>query len=239
MDRSILIIFPILLVAALGAWWYLGRDAGASPSLGYATTTPEAAGQGTPADATQPAAPAAGSQSQATTNPSSTSGNANQQTIMHATLHTSLGDITLEFDNAAPNTVANFIKLAQSGFYNGVKFHRVIKGFMDQAGDPLTKDDSQEARWGTGGPGYTIADENMNAHNGAGVVSMANTGAPNSGGSQFFINAVDNSFLDGKYAVFAKVTSGMDVVEAINNTQTDGSDRPLTPVVITSVDLSN
>jgi len=148
-----------------------------------------------------------------------------------------MGDITIQFDSAAPQTVANFVKLAQSGFYDGVKFHRVIKGFMDQAGDPLTKDDSQAARWGTGGPGYTIPDENMSQHNGIGVVSMANTGQPNSGGSQFFINAADNGFLDGKYSVFGKVTAGLDIVKAINDAQTDGADRPVTPISITSVTL--
>ncbi|HVZ75768.1 MAG TPA: peptidylprolyl isomerase [Candidatus Paceibacterota bacterium] len=243
MDRSVLIIFPILLALALGAWWYLGHTPNGAPSLGYATTTPEQGADanqnfGAPTDTSQPQQGSSGSQP-AGANSSSPVSTTNQQTIMHATLHTSLGDITIEFDNAAPQTVANFVKLAQSGYYNGVKFHRVIKGFMDQAGDPLTKDDSQQARWGTGGPGYTIPDENMSGHNAAGVVSMANTGQPNSGGSQFFINAVDNSFLDGKYAVFAKVTAGMDVVEAINNAATDSSDRPTTPIVINSVDLSN
>jgi cyclophilin family peptidyl-prolyl cis-trans isomerase len=148
-----------------------------------------------------------------------------------------MGDITIALNSAAPNTVANFVKLAQSGFYDGVKFHRVIKGFMDQAGDPLTKDDSMADRWGTGGPGYTIPDENMSAHNGVGVVSMANTGQPNSGGSQFFINAADNGFLDGKYAVWGQVTAGLDVVQAINNVQTGANDRPTTPITITSVTL--
>ena len=148
-----------------------------------------------------------------------------------------MGDITIQFDSAAaPNTVANFIKLASSGFYDGTKFHRVIAGFMDQGGDPLTKDDSKMAQWGTGGPGYQFADENTSAHNGVGVVSMANSG-PNTNGSQFFINAVDNGFLDGKYSVFGKVTAGMDVVTAINNTPTDQSDRPLTPVVLKSITL--
>lgn len=151
-----------------------------------------------------------------------------------------MGDITVEFYNdQAPVAVANFIKLAQSGFYDSTKFHRVIKGFMDQGGDPLTKDDSQQARWGTGGPGYTIADEFGTTHaNVAGTIAMANTGAPNSSGSQFFLNAVDNHFLDGKYTVFGKVTSGMDVVTAINNVQVDGNDRPLTPVVLKSVTVS-
>jgi len=134
--------------------------------------------------------------------------------------------------------VANFIKLAQSGFYDSTKFHRVIKGFMDQGGDPLTKDDSQQARWGTGGPGYTIADEFGTTYtNVAGSVAMANTGSTNSAGSQFFINAVDNHFLDGKYSVFGHVTAGMDVVTAINNVPTDSSDKPLSPVVLQSITL--
>ncbi len=155
---------------------------------------------------------------------------------MQATLHTTKGDITIEFLAGAPNTSANFIKLAQAGFYNGTKFHRVIKGFMDQGGDPLTKDDSKAAQWGTGGPGYQFADENVAAHNGIGIVSMANSG-PDTNGSQFFINAANNNFLDGKYSVFAKVTAGLDVVMTINNTPTDASDRPLTPVIISSITL--
>jgi cyclophilin family peptidyl-prolyl cis-trans isomerase len=163
----------------------------------------------------------------------------NTQNIMSATLHTSMGDITIEFlPEQAPKTVANFIKLASAGFYDGTKFHRVIKGFMDQGGDPLTKDDSNTAAWGTGGPGYTIPDEitptNSNA---AGTIAMANTGQPNSAGSQFFINAVDNHNLDSAYTVFGKVTAGMDVVTAINNTPVDSQDRPLTPVVLKSVTL--
>lgn len=159
--------------------------------------------------------------------------------IMSATLHTNRGDITVAFyPDQAPGTVANFIKLAQSGFYDATKFHRVIKGFMDQGGDPLTKDDSQQARWGTGGPGYTIPDEFGTTYtNVAGTIAMANTGQPNSAGSQFFINAVDNHFLDGKYTVFGHVTKGMDVVTAINNVPTDSSDRPTTPVVLESITL--
>jgi cyclophilin family peptidyl-prolyl cis-trans isomerase len=151
-----------------------------------------------------------------------------------------MGDITIEFyTDQAPVAVENFIKLAQSGFYDSTKFHRVIKGFMDQGGDPLTKDDTKQAAWGTGGPGYTIQDEFGTAHtNVAGTIAMANTGAPNSSGSQFFLNAVDNHFLDGKYTVFGKVTAGMDVVTAINNVQTDLSDRPLTPVVLKSVTVT-
>jgi cyclophilin family peptidyl-prolyl cis-trans isomerase len=158
--------------------------------------------------------------------------------ISQATLHTSMGDITFQFlPNVAPNAVANFIKLAQSGFYDSTKFHRVIKGFMDQGGDPLTKDNTKIAQWGTGGPGYQFNDEvSPTALNNTGMVAMANSG-PNTNGSQFFINAADNNFLDGKYTVFAKVTAGLDVAMAINNTPTDSSDRPLTPVVIKSITL--
>lgn len=157
---------------------------------------------------------------------------------MNATLHTNKGDIVLEiFDKDVPNTAANFIKLAKDGFYNGVKFHRVIKGFMIQSGDPLTKDDSMMDAWGTGGPGYKFADEitaiNKNI---IGTISMANAG-PNTNGSQFFINCNDNNFLDSKHTVFGRVSAGMDVVEEIENVATTGSDRPTEPVIITSITL--
>jgi len=160
----------------------------------------------------------------------------NNSQSMHATLHTSKGDITLEFNaSEAPNTVANFVKLAKTGFYDGVKFHRVIKGFMIQGGDPLTKDDSAMARWGTGGPGYTFEDElGPDNHNNEGTISMANAG-PDTNGSQFFINVANNNFLDTKHTVFGKVTSGMDVVHAIENTPTGPNDRPVEAVVINSV----
>jgi cyclophilin family peptidyl-prolyl cis-trans isomerase len=110
-------------------------------------------------------------------------------------------------------TAQNFLNLAKSGFYNGIVFHRVIPNFMAQVGDPLTKEPGMEAQWGTGGPGYVIKDEFDAAlkHDGPGVVSMANAG-PNTGGSQFFITHEATPWLDGKHAVFGKVTSGMDVV---------------------------
>ncbi len=158
------------------------------------------------------------------------------QKNMHATLHTTKGDITLEFfPNIAPNTVANFIKLAKSGFYDGVKFHRVIKDFMIQSGDPLSKDDSKMSSWGTGGPGYKFADEiTPESKNVLGSIAMANSGK-NTNGSQFYINAKDNNFLDGGYTVFGKVIKGLDVALAIDAVPTDSSDRPITPVVINSV----
>ncbi len=153
-------------------------------------------------------------------------------------LHTSLGDITLELATKdMPITAGNFIKLARSDFYDNTKFHRVIAGFMIQGGDPLTKDDAQAARWGTGGPGYAIPDEfGPRFSNARGTISMANAG-PNTGGSQFFINTVDNVFLDGKHPVFGKVVSGMDVVDAIAKTQTGPRDVPVTPVVVRDVEV--
>ncbi len=158
--------------------------------------------------------------------------------IMNATFHTNKGDITIEFlDTLAPNTVANFVKLAGSGFYDGVKFHRVIKGFMIQGGDPLTKDDSKSDFWGTGGPGYSFNDEiGPGNKNDAGTIAMANSG-PNTNGSQFFINVANNNFLDTKHTVFGHVTKGMDVVHAIENTPTGQNDRPISPVIIQSVSL--
>ena len=162
--------------------------------------------------------------------------NPNDKKTMSATLHTNKGNITIEFfDSQAPNTVANFSKLAKEGFYNGVKFHRVIKGFMIQGGDPLTKDDTKMAMWGTGGPGYTFADEITEGNrNDIGTISMANAG-PDTNGSQFFINTANNNFLDTKHTVFGKVTAGMEVVTAIENTPTGEADRPITQVVIESI----
>jgi len=158
---------------------------------------------------------------------------------MTATLHTNKGDITIEFfEKQAPNTVANFVKLAGSGFYDGVKFHRIIKGFMVQGGDPLTKDDSKMALWGTGDPGYKFADElGPDNKNDVGTISMANAG-PNTNGSQFFINVAASNFLDSKHTVFGRVVSGMEVVKIIEDTPTGDSDRPLTSVVINSITLN-
>jgi peptidylprolyl isomerase len=157
---------------------------------------------------------------------------------MQAILHTNQGDVTIEFlEKEAPNTVANFTRLAREGFYNGTKFHRVIKGFMIQGGDPLSKDDSMMSRWGTGGPGYQFADEiSASNQNNSGTISMANAG-PNTNGSQFFINTAANTFLDTKHTVFGKVVAGMDVVTTIENTPTAANDRPLSPVIITSVEI--
>lgn len=155
------------------------------------------------------------------------------QTKSQAVLETNLGNITLEFFPAlAPKTVENFLTLAKSGLYDGTKFHRVIKGFMIQGGDPLSKDDTMKARWGTGGPGYQFADEiHSENRNVTGTIAMANSG-PDTNGSQFFINAADNTFLDPKHTVFGKVIAGMDVVSQIENLPTDSSDKPISSAVI-------
>ena len=160
-----------------------------------------------------------------------------KKTTMIAILHTSKGDVTISLNEATPKTVDNFVTLAKKGFYDNTKFHRVIDGFMNQGGDPLSKDDSKKSMWGTGGPGYKFADEIMpNNKNDIGTISMANAG-PNTNGSQFFLNVAANNFLDSKHTVFGKVTDGMDVVTAINSVATDGSDKPLVPVVIKSITL--
>ena len=158
---------------------------------------------------------------------------------MNVVLHTNKGEITIEFfESDAPNTVANFVKLARAGFYDGTKFHRVIQDFMIQGGDPLTKDDAAVARWGTGDPGYKFADEiRDNNHNVIGAISMANSG-PDTNGSQFFINTADNNFLDGKHTTFGRVVAGMEVVQAIEATPTGPGDRPLEPMVINSVSIT-
>ncbi len=154
------------------------------------------------------------------------------------TLHTNKGDIEIEMmEQDAPQTVANFVKLAKSGFYDGTKFHRVVKDFMIQGGDPQTKDDTLMARWGSGGPGYEFGDElHANNRNEAGKISMANAG-PNTNGSQFFINTADNRFLDDKHTVFGRVVKGTEVVHEIGDVETGSSDRPVKPVVITSITI--
>jgi cyclophilin family peptidyl-prolyl cis-trans isomerase len=164
-----------------------------------------------------------------------------------ATFETSLGTFKVEvLQDKMPVTAQNFIDLANAGFYDGLHFHRVINGFMIQFGCPHSKD-ARSSRAGTGGPPHgTIQDEHpadAKISNEPGTLSMANTGRPNSGGSQFFINTVHNSYLDwfspgpSKHPVFAKVTEGMDVVTKIEKTPTDGSDRPIEPVQVKKITI--
>ena len=146
------------------------------------------------------------------------------------------GKIKLELDYVnAPNTAANFVELARAGFYNGLTFHRIIKGFMIQGGDPKGN--------GTGGPGYSIKGEfringfkNDLSHS-RGVISMARAYDKDSAGSQFFIMHKDGDFLDGQYAAFGKVIEGIEVVDKIANTKTSPNDRPLERVVISSIEV--
>ncbi len=137
----------------------------------------------------------------------------------------------------APETVANFVKLAKEGFYDGTKFHRVIEGFMIQGGDPHTKDDLLMHRWGTGGPGYQFADEiHANNRNQVHTVAMANAG-PGTNGSQFFINVAHNDFLDDKHTVFGRAVDGFDVIKDIEQAKTAAGDRPLEHMVIERVSI--
>jgi peptidyl-prolyl cis-trans isomerase B (cyclophilin B) len=150
--------------------------------------------------------------------------------VSTATMKTSEGDIVLElFDEDAPKTVANFKQLASQGFYDGLIFHRVIDDFMIQGGCPQGT--------GTGGPGYTFEDE-INQHKIVrGALAMANAG-PNTNGSQFFIVTTEEApWLDGKHTVFGEVRDGMDVVNRIGTTKTDGRDRPVEPIGIETIEL--
>ena len=143
-----------------------------------------------------------------------------------AVFETNQGNFEIElFEDKTPITTKNFIDLAQKGFYDGVIFHRVIDGFMIQGGDPTGT--------GTGGPGYTIEDEFVNSlrFTGEGILAMANTGRPHTGGSQFFITLDKTPWLDGHHTIFGKVVKGMDVVRKIGHVETDFADRPLEDVV--------
>ncbi len=155
-----------------------------------------------------------------------------------AVFETSMGTFKLElFESQMPITTKNFIDLAEKGFYDNTKFHRVIEEFMIQGGDPFSKDNSKKARWGTGDPGYKIKDEFAKGlSNVRGTIAMANAG-PNTGGSQFFINVADNTFLDGKHPVFGKVVEGMDVVDEIVAVKKDGQDKPVEDVVVKKITI--
>jgi len=148
-----------------------------------------------------------------------------------AVFNTNMGNFKVElFNDKAPITTENFIKLTNKGFYNGLVFHRIIDGFMIQGGCPHGT--------GRGGPGYTIKDEFHGdlKHNSAGMLSMANAG-PNTGGSQFFITVAPAPWLDNHHSVFGKVTEGMDIVYTISKVKTDADDKPLQKVVISKVTI--
>ena len=146
-----------------------------------------------------------------------------------AEFNTNMGNFKIElYKDKAPLTVGNFMKLVDQGFYNGLIFHRVIPDFMIQTGCPKGT--------GFGGPGYTIKDEiDSSLKHEKGVLSMANTGRPNTGGSQFFITVKPTPWLDGKHAIFGKVTEGFEVIDTISKVQRDASDKPLKDIVINNI----
>ena len=153
-----------------------------------------------------------------------------------AIITTDQGDMVLEFwEDVAPKTVENFKKLAREGFYDGTAFHRVMKGFMIQGGDPLTKDAGEEHRWGTGDPGYKIKAEFNDKSHTRGVISMARSQDPDSAGSQFFICHGNPSFLDRQYTAFGVLIKGDEVLEKIATTPTGPRDVPATRQNIESI----
>ncbi len=155
-----------------------------------------------------------------------------------AVLTTSVGEMIIEFwPDVAPKTVENFKTLAKKGFYDGTCFHRVIRDFMIQGGDPLTKDGSKEAVWGTGDPGYKIKAEFNDRHHDRGVISMARSADPDSAGSQFFICHGNPRSLDGNYTAFGKLIKGDDVLEKIATTPTRTPDRPIKRMGVESIKI--
>jgi peptidyl-prolyl cis-trans isomerase B (cyclophilin B) len=206
-----------VLFFALAGCSQNGSDPAAAQTDSATTSTTEAAGSGTAPPTSAAPAP----------KPIS----AYENKIVE--LHTGAGQINLRFfPGDAPNHVRNFIDLAQSGFYNGTKFHRVIPGFMIQGGDPNTKSGSPDT-WGIGGsPNPVNAEFNSRPHT-RGILSMARTADPNSASSQFFICVADARQLDNQYTVFGEVTQGMEVVDKIVNAPTRGGETPIEPVAIT------
>jgi peptidyl-prolyl cis-trans isomerase B (cyclophilin B) len=153
-----------------------------------------------------------------------------------AIIKTTEGEMVLElWSDVAPGHVDNFKKLAKQGFYDGTCFHRVIKGFMIQGGDPLTKDTAKESSWGTGGPEHRVKAEFNDRPHVRGVLSMARSQDPNSAGSQFFICHEDSRFLDRQYTAFGKLIKGDDVLEKIATTATRPQDRPIKRMGVESI----
>jgi len=158
-----------------------------------------------------------------------------------AIIKTTAGEMVVEFwPEVAPRTVENFKNLAQKGFYDGTAFHRIVKGFMIQGGDPLTKNPNKEPSWGTGGPGHTIKAEFNDRPHQRGVLSMARSSDPDSAGSQFFICLADASFLDRKYTAFGRLIRGDDILGQIGETPVRAGNsgersKPLTRVGVESI----
>jgi peptidyl-prolyl cis-trans isomerase B (cyclophilin B) len=187
------------------------------------------------ADKSSSAAAASATTNSEATASTTTAGEKNDEV---AVIKTSMGTMVVEFwPDVAPKTVENFKKLAKEGFYNGTCFHRVIKGFMIQGGDPLTKDATKEPMWGTGDPGYKIKAEFNDRSHVRGVISMARSQDPDSAGSQFFICHGNPTQLDHQYTAFGKLIKGDDVLDKIANTPTHPPDRPDTRVNVDSITI--
>lgn len=220
--EKIMMIITLILLGLFGVYVINNNVAKPKPATENVLNIPSVSQSPTPTQALNIAQPKAST-------PSS------QTEVTSATIKTSKGDIEISFyPKDAPNTVENFVKLAQKGFYDGVIFHRIIKGFMIQGGDPTGT--------GMGGPGYKFADElnpsspSYQAGYKKGVVAMANSG-PDTNGSQFFIMLADYP-LPNNYTIFGKVTKGQEVVDEIGKEQTDSNDRPTTPIKMLSVTVA-
>ncbi len=163
------------------------------------------------------------------------------QNLIYAKLTTSLGTIEVElYPSSTPKTVTNFVNLAKSGFYSNLVWHRIVKGFVIQTGDPNSRNGLNNATWGQGGSSQTVPLEiDGTLRNRVGYLGMARSSDTNSGSSQFYINLTDNPSLDGSYTVFGKVISGMDTALAIGNVPVYPSDQPINPVFLTSVAISD
>ncbi len=163
-----------------------------------------------------------------------------QRPVDVAVIDTDMGKMEILFwDDVAPKTVANFKKLAKEKFYDGTAFHRIIKGFMVQGGDPLSKDESQKSMWGTGGPGYNVEAEFNDRKHVRGVISMARSRDPNSAGSQFFICLDAHPHLDGQYTAFGKLIAGDDVLAKLGDIQTGGREgsSPVQRINVNSITI--
>jgi cyclophilin family peptidyl-prolyl cis-trans isomerase len=231
MDKETKVTYSVIavLIVFLGGLAYFLQPLGASDIKATTDTTTTKTVQTKPLTDTQA--------TKATTTVATTTMEDKKYT--GAIITTNKGVIEVTFDKNKPLTVANFTKLATENFYNGVRFHRVIKNFMIQTGDPLSKDTANMASWGTGGPGYTFKDENVgNETYPQGTLAMANSG-PNTNGSQFFIVTAADGYNPPTpaYTVFGHVTKGMETALAIQDVKTGAQDRPLEDVIIEKVEM--
>jgi cyclophilin family peptidyl-prolyl cis-trans isomerase len=235
MDHETKITYGVIavLIVFLGGLALVLQPTSVNPQ---SDTTLQATTTKTISKITQPVT-ATSTTASATSTASTTKTMEQPSTFSSATITTNKGVIEIAFLPTTPNTVKNFGTLANSKFYEGIRFHRVIKDFMIQAGDPFSKDPSKVSMWGTGGPGYAFKDELTGKEQyPLGTVAMANSG-PNTNGSQFFIVTANPGVgLPPSYTVFGKVTKGIDVALAIQAVKTNASDRPLDDVIIEKVE---